>query len=149
METSSVAQVFLLALLTAVATGIWALPFLFAKHPTRRWLGVLNALASSLEHSRGDPWEHTRPLPLPLVGPAYGPRRGQRPHGHPRGQAERPARCLIWKGVYLYGLCYNVNRAQVFADCAIDLFARPDTSKLFENTKQTKSNGEERHGAAE
>src|SRR5919202_4380932 len=48
METSSVAQVFLLALLTAVATGIGALPFLFVKGLTRRWLGVSNALASGL-----------------------------------------------------------------------------------------------------
>src|SRR5919202_2419540 len=48
METSSVAQVFLLALLTAVATGIGALPFLFVKCLTRRWLGVSNALASGL-----------------------------------------------------------------------------------------------------
>src|SRR5918911_1384889 len=48
METSSVAQVFLLALLTAVATGIGALPFLFVKDLTRGWLGVSNALASGL-----------------------------------------------------------------------------------------------------
>src|SRR5215207_7058160 len=48
METSSVAQVFLLALLTAVATGIGALPFLFVKGLTRRWLGISNALASGL-----------------------------------------------------------------------------------------------------
>jgi zinc transporter, ZIP family len=48
METSSVAQFFLLALLTAVATGIGALPFLFVKGLTRRWLGVSNALASGL-----------------------------------------------------------------------------------------------------
>src|SRR5215203_4705175 len=48
METSSVAQVFLLALLTAVATGIGALPFLFVKGLTRRWLGVSNALAGGL-----------------------------------------------------------------------------------------------------
>ena len=48
METSSATQVFLLALLTAVATGIGALPFLFIKGLTRRWLGVSNALASGL-----------------------------------------------------------------------------------------------------
>ena len=41
-------QVFLLALLTAVATGIGALPFLFVKDFTRGWLGVSNALASGL-----------------------------------------------------------------------------------------------------
>ena len=39
---------------------------------------------------------------------------------------------LIWKGVYLYELGYNLNRAQVLADWLISLFARPDTSKLFE-----------------
>jgi len=41
-------QVFLLALLTAVATGIGALPFLFVKDFTRGWLGVSNALAGGL-----------------------------------------------------------------------------------------------------
>lgn len=39
---------------------------------------------------------------------------------------------LVWKGVYLYELGYNLNRARVVADWIIDLFARPDTSKLFE-----------------
>jgi zinc transporter, ZIP family len=48
MEVSSVVQVFLLALLTAVATGVGALPFLFVKDLTRGWLGVSNALASGL-----------------------------------------------------------------------------------------------------
>jgi zinc transporter, ZIP family len=43
-----VATVFLLALLTAVATGLGALPFAFAKHPTRRWLGASNAVAAGL-----------------------------------------------------------------------------------------------------
>jgi NADH dehydrogenase FAD-containing subunit len=40
---------------------------------------------------------------------------------------------LIWKGVYLYELGYNFNRAQVLADWTVDLFIRPDTSKLFED----------------
>src|ERR671913_1798146 len=48
MEVSSVVQVFLLALLTAVATGVGALPFLFVKDLTHTWLGVSNALASGL-----------------------------------------------------------------------------------------------------
>lgn len=39
---------------------------------------------------------------------------------------------LVWKAVYLYELGYNLNRARVVADWVIDLFARPDTSKLFE-----------------
>jgi NADH dehydrogenase len=43
---------------------------------------------------------------------------------------------LIWKGVYLYELGYHLNRAQVLADWAINLFARPDTSKLFEDAKR-------------
>jgi NADH:ubiquinone reductase (H+-translocating) len=43
---------------------------------------------------------------------------------------------LIWKGVYLYELGHNLNRAQVLADWTIDLLARPDTSKLFEDGKQ-------------
>ena len=38
----------MLALLTALATGLGALPFLFAKHPTRRWMGASNALAGGL-----------------------------------------------------------------------------------------------------
>jgi len=46
--TPAVAQVFLLALMTALATGLGALPFLFARHPGRRWLGASNALASGL-----------------------------------------------------------------------------------------------------
>ena len=41
-------QVLLFALLTAAATGLGALPFLFFKDPTRRWLGVSNALAAGL-----------------------------------------------------------------------------------------------------
>jgi NADH dehydrogenase FAD-containing subunit len=39
---------------------------------------------------------------------------------------------LVWKGVYLYELGYNLNRAQVLFDWTIDLFGRPDTSKVFE-----------------
>lgn len=41
-------QVFLLALLTAAATGLGALPFLFVKDTGRRWLGASNALAAGL-----------------------------------------------------------------------------------------------------
>ena len=43
---------------------------------------------------------------------------------------------LIWKGVYLYELGYDLNRAYVLADWTIDLFTRPDTAKLFEDPKQ-------------
>jgi NADH:ubiquinone reductase (H+-translocating) len=43
---------------------------------------------------------------------------------------------LIWKGVYLYELGYDLNRAHVLADWTIDLFTRPDPSKLFEDPKQ-------------
>jgi NADH dehydrogenase len=39
---------------------------------------------------------------------------------------------LVWKGVYLYELGYNLNRARVLFDWTIDLFSRPDTSKVFE-----------------
>jgi NADH:ubiquinone reductase (H+-translocating) len=42
----------------------------------------------------------------------------------------------VWKVVYLYELGYDLNRAQVLADWTIDLFSRPDTSKLFEDPKQ-------------
>jgi zinc transporter ZupT len=41
-------RVFLFALLTAVATGLGALPFLLFKNPARNWLGVSNALAAGL-----------------------------------------------------------------------------------------------------
>lgn len=41
-----VVAVALAALLTALATGLGALPFVFARHPGRRWLGVANSLAA-------------------------------------------------------------------------------------------------------
>jgi len=41
-------QVFLFALLTALATGIGALPFVFVKSLTRRWLGASSAVAAGL-----------------------------------------------------------------------------------------------------
>ena len=40
---------------------------------------------------------------------------------------------VVWKGVYLYELGYNLNRARVLADWAVDLFARPDASKFMED----------------
>jgi NADH:ubiquinone reductase (H+-translocating) len=42
----------------------------------------------------------------------------------------------VWKAVYLYELGYDLNRAHVLADWTIDLFTRPDTSKLLEVPKQ-------------
>jgi len=48
LEAAGVATVFLLALLTAAATGLGAVPFAFAKHPTRGWLGASNAVAAGL-----------------------------------------------------------------------------------------------------
>jgi NADH:ubiquinone reductase (H+-translocating) len=48
---------------------------------------------------------------------------------------------LIWRGVYLYELGYNLNRAQVLADWIIDLFARPDASKLFEDGERPTNAG--------
>jgi NADH dehydrogenase len=48
---------------------------------------------------------------------------------------------LIWRGVYLYELGYNLNRAQVLADWIINLFARPDTSKLFEDDRRPTTAG--------
>lgn len=44
----SVLDVFLYALLTAVATGLGAVPFLFVEKPSRTWLGISNALAAGL-----------------------------------------------------------------------------------------------------
>ena len=40
--------VFVVALLTALATGLGALPFFFATRPTRSWLGIANSLAAGL-----------------------------------------------------------------------------------------------------
>jgi zinc transporter ZupT len=48
MQTPDLLDVFLLAMLTAVATGVGALPFLFVKDMSRGWLGISNALASGL-----------------------------------------------------------------------------------------------------
>jgi NADH:ubiquinone reductase (H+-translocating) len=45
----------------------------------------------------------------------------------------------LWKVVYLYELGYDLNRAHVLADWTIDLFTRPDTSKLFEDPKQPRT----------
>ncbi|NGP89483.1 ZIP family metal transporter [Fodinibius halophilus] len=41
-------DVFLYALITAVATGLGAIPFFFFKKLTRSWLGISNAIASGL-----------------------------------------------------------------------------------------------------
>lgn len=46
--TTSAGAVFLYASLTAVATGLGALPFLFVERPSRRWLGTANAAAAGL-----------------------------------------------------------------------------------------------------
>ena len=44
----TVLNVFVAALLTALATGLGAVPFLFARGPTESWLGTANALAAGL-----------------------------------------------------------------------------------------------------
>ena len=48
MQLTTTVEVFLFALLTAVATGIGALPFVFVKDLTRSWLGASNAVAAGL-----------------------------------------------------------------------------------------------------
>lgn len=48
MDRVGVGLVFIAALLTAVATGLGALPLLFARRIGRRWLGLANALAAGL-----------------------------------------------------------------------------------------------------
>jgi zinc transporter, ZIP family len=48
VEVSGMVQVFLLAILTALATGLGALPFVFVGDFTRKWLGVSNAVAGGL-----------------------------------------------------------------------------------------------------
>lgn len=44
----SVFGVFIYALLTAIATGLGAVPFLFISSMSRRWLGISNAVAAGL-----------------------------------------------------------------------------------------------------
>jgi ZIP family zinc transporter len=48
VESAGVISVFLFALLTAVETGLRALPFIFVKNLTRRWLEASNAIAAGL-----------------------------------------------------------------------------------------------------
>ncbi len=48
MESAGATSVFLLALLTAVATGLGAVPFAFAKPLTPRSLGASNVVAAGL-----------------------------------------------------------------------------------------------------
>lgn len=48
MADPGVGVVFLAALVTAIATGLGALPFLFTPRMSRRWLGVSNAAAAGL-----------------------------------------------------------------------------------------------------
>lgn len=48
METTSVWVVFVAASITAIFTGLGALPFLFVKNINKQWLGYGNALAAGL-----------------------------------------------------------------------------------------------------
>lgn len=48
MEEVSVWTVFIAASITAIATGLGALPFLFVKDISKKWLGMGNALAAGL-----------------------------------------------------------------------------------------------------
>jgi zinc transporter ZupT len=48
MTGTSAALVFAVALVTAAATGLGALPFAFGRHGARRWLGPANAVASGV-----------------------------------------------------------------------------------------------------
>lgn len=48
MEVTGTVEVFFFALLTAVATGVGAVPFIFVKNLTRSWLGASNAVAAGL-----------------------------------------------------------------------------------------------------
>jgi ZIP family zinc transporter len=47
-ETMDALTVFVVALATALATGLGALPFVFARRPDRAWLGTANSLAAGL-----------------------------------------------------------------------------------------------------
>jgi zinc transporter, ZIP family len=48
VHSSATVEVFFFALLTAIATGVGALPFVFVKDLPRRWLGASNAVAAGL-----------------------------------------------------------------------------------------------------
>jgi zinc transporter, ZIP family len=48
VQLAATVEVFLFALLTALATGLGALPFVFVKNLIRRWLGASNAVAAGL-----------------------------------------------------------------------------------------------------
>lgn len=48
MASIDLLDVFLLSLLTAAATGLGALPFIWVRNPGRRWLGYGNAVAAGL-----------------------------------------------------------------------------------------------------
>lgn len=48
METVSIWTVFIASSITAIATGLGALPFLFVKEIDKKWLGIGNALAAGL-----------------------------------------------------------------------------------------------------
>ena len=48
LRVMDVLAVFLVALGTALATGLGALPFVFARQPDRTWLGTANSLAAGL-----------------------------------------------------------------------------------------------------
>jgi zinc transporter ZupT len=63
----NVLEVTLAALITALATGLGALPFLFAPSMSRRWLGISNAIASGFMLSAA--------LALLIEGAARGPLR--------------------------------------------------------------------------
>jgi len=47
-DVEEVITVFVVALVTALATGLGALPFVFARRPSRSWLGTANGLAAGL-----------------------------------------------------------------------------------------------------
>ena len=40
---------------------------------------------------------------------------------------------IVWRVIHLYELRYNQNRVRVLADWIIDLFSRPDTSKVYKD----------------
>jgi zinc transporter, ZIP family len=72
MIGTNVLSVFLAALLTALATGLGALPFLLARSPGRSWLGLANGVAAGfmVGASGGLLWEGWRFSPARVVGGA-------------------------------------------------------------------------------
>ena len=117
---------------SAIARAYSTMDHRFQPRPGRRTGGQ----EGSGEPCSRDQEPGTRRLPLPLRRPAGGSRGGSALVDILGVKLGGLIGAFIWKGVYLYELGYDLNRAHVLADWTIDLFSRPDTSKLFEGSER-------------